>query len=198
VYGYIIIAIVKYYQIGNMSKWKIAEMENKEQEPVNPISDQFVELMQRVIRLRYTLILPEHVNQFKQKFIESLQKGKMGSPEDHRVIMRIFVFLASREKPPTMGEISSELNTPLSTATRIIDWLVHGQIVERISDPDDRRVVRICMSETGREFYLSFLDHHKKRIERIMCHFSADEQVQFLKLSSKLLDLLAAGETDCR
>jgi DNA-binding MarR family transcriptional regulator len=172
-------------------------MENNSQDLTNPSSDQFIELLQRVIRLRHQLILPEHISQYKQQFIESMQKGKMGSPEDHRVIMRIFVFLASREKPPTMGEISTELNTPLSTATRIIDWLVHSQIVERVSDPDDRRMVRICMSETGREFYQSFLDYNKKRIEKIMCHFSTDEQIQFLKLSSKLLDLLMSHEVNC-
>ena len=171
-------------------------MENDYLSITDPTSDQFIALLQQVIRLRYKLYLPEHVGRCKQHVIDSLQKNKTGSAEDYRFIMRIIVFLTSREKPPTMGEISLELNTPLSTATRIIDWLVQSDIIERVSDPDDRRIVRISISKTGHEFYQTFLDYNKKRIEQLMSHFSTDEQVQFLKTTGKLLDLLLSDETN--
>jgi DNA-binding MarR family transcriptional regulator len=181
------------------AKMGIYKMENKQKENSygdlsNPTPDQFNELMQKFFRLRYKLVLPEYAAQFKQQIIEDLKESKMVSREDIHFIMRIFMFLANSKKPPTMGEISSELNTPLSTATRIIDWLVHIHIVERISDPDDRRVVRICMSEKGNECYQIFLDSNKKRIERLMSHFTTDEQIQFINISSKLLDLLITDQ----
>ena len=171
-------------------------MENNYLSITDPTSEQFIALLQQAIRLRYKLYLPEHVSRCKQHVIDSLQINKTGGAEDYRFIMRIFVFLTSREKPPTMGEISLELNTPLSTATRIIDWLVQSDIIERVSDPDDRRIVRISMSNTGHEFYQTFLDYNKKRIEQLMSHFSTDEQVQFLKTTGKLLDLLLSDETN--
>jgi len=159
-----------------------------------PTSEQFIELVQQFFRVRYKLVQPEYVAQFKLQVIENIENNKMMNSEDIRFIMRIFMFLANSSKPPTMGEISSELNTPLSSATRIIDWLVHIHIVERISDPDDRRVVRICMSEKGSQCYETFLDSNKKRIERLMDHFSTEEQAQFLKLSGKLLNLIISEQ----
>lgn len=169
-------------------------MENDYETLSQPTSDQFIDLIQQFFRLRYKLVQPESIARFKQQMIENLHDNKMVNREDIHFIMRIFMFLANSKKPPTMGELSSELNTPLSSATRIIDWLVHIKVVERISDPDDRRIVRICMSEKGGECYQKFLEINKIKIEKLMTHFSIDEQIQFIKITSKLLGLLTSGE----
>ena len=165
-------------------------MEKTDNSYAYPTPEQFIELMKGFVLLRYKLFIPEHTNQFKQQAIENLLKNKLSNADDYHIITRIFMFLANREKPPTMGEISTELNTPLSTATRIIDWLVQTKIVERVSDPDDRRVVRIGIAEKGWELNHLIMDYYKKKIEELMTHFSAEEQTQLIHLSSKLLDLL--------
>jgi len=50
-----------------------------------------------------------------------------------------FNLIAQSTAPLTMSELSNELNVPMSTATRIVDWLVRGDMVERANDPNDRR-----------------------------------------------------------
>ena len=89
-----------------------------------------------------------------------------------------------------MSELSTELNVPMSTATRIVDWLVRGDMVERVNDPSDRRVVRVGMSQGGRELYETGMAYNKQRITKLLKDFTAEEQTQLLKLMNKLFDAL--------
>jgi DNA-binding MarR family transcriptional regulator len=102
------------------------------------------------------------------------------------------ILLAQSEKPATMSELSAELNVPMSTATRIVDWLVQGDMVERVNDPNDRRVVRVGMSENGRALYETGMTYNRQRMEKLLSSFSSDEQTQLLKLMNKLFDSLVS------
>lgn len=50
----------------------------------------------------------------------------------------------------TMGELSRAVAVPLSTATRMVDWMVDNNYAERLPDPNDRRIVRVALTEEGR------------------------------------------------
>jgi DNA-binding MarR family transcriptional regulator len=78
----------------------------------------------------------------------------------------------------------------MSTATRIVDWLVRGDMVERVNDPHDRRVVRVGMSKSGRELYETGMAYNKQRIENLLKDFSSEEQAQLLLLMNKLFNSL--------
>lgn len=49
----------------------------------------------------------------------------------------------------TMRELAKELDVTESSATAVTDRLVRQRLVERLSDPTDRRVVRLALSEDG-------------------------------------------------
>jgi len=49
-----------------------------------------------------------------------------------------------------MGQIAEQLQVTQPTATGVIDRLVERGLVERASDPSDRRKVRVKLTETGR------------------------------------------------
>jgi DNA-binding MarR family transcriptional regulator len=157
-------------------------------------TDQFIELMQRFISLRPKLAPPEHVLQFKKKMekLKSKMGGSGGSLEDRSFLFRIMILLAQSSAPLTMSELSTELNVPMSTATRIVDWLVRGDLVTRVNDPNDRRVVRVGMSKSGSELYETGMTYNKQRIEKLLQNFSSAEQTQLLMLMNKLFDSLAS------
>jgi DNA-binding MarR family transcriptional regulator len=156
--------------------------------PTENTAQQLIELIQRFICMRPKMILPEHVIQFKKKMegLKSKMEGTGGSPEDHSFLFRILILLSQSATPLTMSELSTELNVPMSTATRIVDWLVHGDIVERVNDPTDRRVVRVGMSKNGRELYETGMTYNKQRIEKLLKDFSSEEKTQLLMLMNKL------------
>ena len=152
-------------------------------------AEQFIALMQRFVCLKPKLILPEHVVQFRKK-MEGLKTG--ASPEDHSFLFRILILLAQSDAPMTMSELGTELNVPMSTATRIVDWLVRGDMVERVNDPSDRRVVRVGMSKSGREMYETGMTYNKQRIGKLLKDFSSEEQTQLLTLMNKLFNSLVS------
>ena len=157
---------------------------------VETTTEEFMALMQRYIYLRPKLILPEHIVLFKKKM--AALKGSSSSPEDHEFIFRVLILLAQSEKPLTMSELSTELNVPMSTATRLVDSLVRNSMVERVNDPNDRRVVRIGMSKSGRDLYAMGMIYSKQRIAKLLNDFSSEEQAQLLTLMNKLFDSLVS------
>jgi len=153
--------------------------------------DEFLELMQRFMRMRPHLVTPEPLARFKRE-LESL-RGE-GKGEDRTSVYRVLAVLAKAGQPPSMGELSAELGVPLSTATRIADWLVAGSFVERIADPNDRRTVRIGMTAKGQKIFQAFTEFNRQRIARVLRVFTPSEQAQLLKLMNRLLDsFLAEG-----
>lgn len=151
-------------------------------------AEHFMELIHKYMRLRPKLILPEHVVQFKKK-MEALRNSGYGT-EDRGFIFRIFMLLSQSQQPLTMGELSSELSVPMSTATRIVDGLVKADMLERVQDANDRRIVRVGMSKNGRELYETGMEYNKQRISKLLKNFTAEEQAQLLKLMNKLFDAL--------
>jgi DNA-binding MarR family transcriptional regulator len=155
------------------------------------IAEQFVELLPGFFHLRPKLIVPEHVAHFKQQ-METLKNSGMVNLDDRPMLFRILLLLSHTETPPTMGELSGELGIPLSSATRIVDGLVDANLLERINDPHDRRVVRIQMSEYGKQFSQTAMDYIKQRITGLLENFSMAEQEQLLQLMTKLFRSMEA------
>jgi DNA-binding MarR family transcriptional regulator len=154
--------------------------------------EQYMELLQRFVCLRVDLMLPEHLARFKQQMEDS--RGGAGGNEDYTFLFRIFTLLAQGDAPPTMSELSAQLNLPFSSTTRLIDWLVRARFVERLPDPHDRRVVRVHMTSNGEQLYQIGMDYNKQQIAHLLKDFSAAEQAQLLRLMNKLLDAFNAGQ----
>ena len=153
------------------------------------ITNQFFELVQRFIHLRPKLVLPENVARFRQQ-MQDLKIGGASNQEDRAFVFRIFIILERSGTPPTMGELSTELGIPLSSATRIVDGLVNGNFIERIPDESDRRVVRVQMTTNGREIYQAAMEFNKQRVIHMLSKFTPEEQTQLLHLMNKLFDSL--------
>jgi DNA-binding MarR family transcriptional regulator len=95
----------------------------------------------------------------------------------------------------SMGSFSSALGVPLSTATRIADWLFDRGYIQRMPDPDDRRVVKIALTETGQELYKAIDRYMRQRLLQILSSLTEEERTTLLTLIGKVVAKLkeAAG-----
>ncbi len=164
-------------------------MEDINPPPLTEPLDNYTELALRMLRLkrRLKLILPEHKARLKQQLDDISPRGGPGSPPDYASVI---VVLARRATSLTMGELSTELGVPLSTATRIVDWLVQCDYVQREPDPEDRRIIRVGMTEAGLRQYQTISTHIRQKVGQLLVDFDPEEQVQFVHLLHKLLDAL--------
>lgn len=87
----------------------------------------------------------------------------------------------------TMSELGSILTVPMSTATRIADWLVDNGYVERLPDPEDRRIVRVALTPLGRELHHTIDLYVRQRIRQVMSHLTDEETATLLQLMGKVV-----------
>jgi len=90
----------------------------------------------------------------------------------------------------TMGEFSNALSIPLSTATRIADWLVENGYVQRLPDPEDRRVVRISLTGMGKELFNAIDRYIRQRVLQMLSSLTSEERVILLTLVNKVISRL--------
>lgn len=87
----------------------------------------------------------------------------------------------------TMGELSDALTVPLSTATRIADWLVENGYIQRINDSEDRRVVRVALTDSGRGLFEAIDRYVRERLHKILSCLTDEEMETFLRLVGKVV-----------
>ena len=95
----------------------------------------------------------------------------------------------------TMGELSQALSVPLYTATRMVDWLVESGLADRLSDPNDRRVVRVTLTDDGRRFQELIEAHVAHSIQRVMACLTPEEQGTLIALLHKVAVSLTESKT---
>lgn len=94
-------------------------------------------------------------------FIEGLGREKLSL--SHWMILEDL-----SESPKTMRELTETLALPPSSVTGLVDTLVERQALERISDPDDRRVVRVRLTSSGLEYVAQVRAHLKTQYQMAM------------------------------
>ncbi len=70
----------------------------------------------------------------------------------------------------TVNEIRHQMTDPRADVTRLIDRLVRDRLVKRRSDKSDRRIVRVILSDTGKQLLANIdeplLDVHRAQFRQ--------------------------------
>ncbi len=156
-------------------------------------SPEIVEIMQRIFRLkdRFRAGMPENIAILRKRILKSDFDGNTASNVNNFDLFHNIGLVFSRyDGPITMGELSRDLNIPLSTATRTMDWFVENGYAQRLPDPQDRRIVRVDLTDAGKEIYTTINQLFMERIEKLMGHLTQQERETFTTLFLKVLDAL--------
>ncbi len=86
----------------------------------------------------------------------------------------------------TMGELSQALSIPLSTATRMMDWWVDNEFAQRLIDPEDRRVVRVSLTEAGNKLHELIEKSISESVQQCLNCLTVEEQDILLTLIRKV------------
>lgn len=158
--------------------------------------DQIVSIVRDLVRLGDLVhvkfpaatALPDDLARLKERLDELNPDGGPKRVADYDLVLHIGLILQEHGQPPTMGDLSDELGVPLSTATRIIDWLVRSRYIERLADSQDRRIVRVALTEMGEKLYESITEFLRRRVEGLLEDFSAPEREELVRLLAKFVD----------
>lgn len=107
----------------------------------------------------------------------SLTPGRLG------VLMTLN---AHPDKTMPLSEIGECLIVTRPNITGLIDGLVEDGLVERIDDPEDRRVVLARLTPAGKKFMAWFVPEHFKNTRRLMSCLTGEEQRRLVVLLDKV------------
>jgi DNA-binding MarR family transcriptional regulator len=161
--------------------------------PINshsPISPEAVKLLQRIVRLRshFKVIMPENISTLKEHIRESALSAKGAGINDAGLFYNVGEVFSRYTGPITMGELSRDLDVPLSTATRTMDWMVNNGYAQRLPDPNDRRVVRVELTKTGNKTYQVISSFLLERVKQALSQLSPEERDILTTLLNKVLN----------
>jgi len=100
------------------------------------------------------------------------------------------LMLADSQAGISHGEIARGLGVGLSTVTGIVDRLVEHGLVERRTDPDDRRLSRVRITPSGSELLDSLWASRYERLGQALGSLSPDERATLHHTLQHLADLL--------
>ncbi|WP_096202765.1 MarR family winged helix-turn-helix transcriptional regulator [Bacillus sp. FJAT-45350] len=86
----------------------------------------------------------------------------------------------------TIGELSNKMYLACSTTTDLIDRMEKNELLERVKDQNDRRVVRIHLLEKGKTIIEEVIRKRQDYLAEILTNFSK-EDVNFLERSLDVL-----------
>lgn len=146
-------------------------------------SEQVVQLLLEFGRLKPRIMadLPQELRKLQDR-LPGVTAYRAG---DYDAFLRVSAALYGREDL-SMGQVSKAMGAPLNTATRLVDWLVRHNYAQRLPDPDDRRVVRVALTDAGRELYERISKFLQERVDRLLSPLTARERKTFISLLWKM------------
>ncbi len=99
--------------------------------------------------------------------------------------VNILILLGEREEL-IMTELAAMTDSPLSTATRIVDRLVKKNLVQRERSERDRRIVVIRASEQGKLLHQNMQEQHLAASYKMLQALTEEEREVYVGLVAKL------------
>ncbi|MBI4332322.1 MAG: hypothetical protein HY673_13680 [Chloroflexi bacterium] len=153
---------------------------------------QIADIMGHFVRMksRFAAVLPADLTLLKGQLVEVQPECCPGNMAEFNLFYRIGAILSDPAKSLSMSDLSEALAVPLSTATRMVDWMVAGEYARRLPEAGDRRVVRVALTETGARLYQSIHNFVGYRLQQILGRLTPGERKRLVSLLQKIVTIL--------
>ena len=102
--------------------------------------------------------------------------------------MDIAILTAAAERNnPSMKDIADMLRIAGPSVTVIIDRLVEKGELVRIEDPDDRRIVRIGITDAGKKTLKNGMKESEEGMKRLLSVLNENERAEFDRIITKII-----------
>ena len=125
--------------------------------------------------------------------ISRLLKGSMSYTNDftHLSVMQIQTLVYLCQNPKTsMSDIAQYFHIELPSATSLINKLCDQDLIKRSEDPEDRRLVMLALTTTGKSLLEHALHERKIKLEKILSYLSATQKTELLTIMETLQNRL--------
>ena len=121
-----------------------------------------------------------------------LGAGKIAGP----IAFSAMSDILERGDAVAMGKLTRELKLPPATANRLVGWWVDNGLAERLRDPNDKRVIKVRITEAGRRFQEISEEIVAARLKPCFSKLTMEETIIFNLLLDKLALDIKNGSGD--
>jgi DNA-binding MarR family transcriptional regulator len=97
------------------------------------------------------------------------------------------ILMLGKEKTMKMSEVAERFAFSPSSATILIDRMVKQQLVKRVSQEGDRRIIQIELDTEGDRVYKRLSTDLSASIDKLLSPLTNDEKDQFIGLFLKIV-----------
>ena len=135
-------------------------------------------------------LIRQFVRIMNKRLRDSVKHTSITSPQ-------LFALLSIyRESGLTIGDLCERMFLACSTISGLIDRLEKIQLVERYRDEEDRRVVRLKLTEKGVNCTQSILEKRKEQFEKDLKMIDIERQEELITNLNLLLQIMKNAEAE--
>ncbi len=135
---------------------------------------------------------------FEQLFNTMLQLGKLMSQHTQQTheertatILQFSALNFIKEQPSaTISDLSVPLQLSKSSATQLVERLVKLGLVGRINDTEDRRIIRLSITENGEKEFAALKKKMMDKMQRIFSKIPAKDLRELIRIHTNLIETL--------
>ena len=116
---------------------------------------------------------------------KSNNSENMGCPVSgatHFSMLRVEVLRLIEKEEPTMKRIAEYLKIKAPSATSLVNGLVQIGYIKRISNPNDRRMVKMKITDKGRGYLKNGMKQMAEKIKEVLSKLKQDKIDNFIKI----------------
>jgi DNA-binding MarR family transcriptional regulator len=129
-------------------------------------------------------VMPDVIRGMWRQEINECSSSSITPPQ-----MFILVYL-HKAGEMRMTDIARYLNVSTAAATGLIDRLVKSAYVARVYDPQDRRIIKVKLTQRGLAVIARVFEHKIGRIKDVFHNISEQDRQDYLRVVKRLKEVL--------
>jgi DNA-binding MarR family transcriptional regulator len=90
----------------------------------------------------------------------------------------------------TVSDLANFLKLSKSSATQLIERLVEANLIERIHDRKDRRIIRLVITENGEKEFIALQKKLMEKMQKIFSKIPAKDLRELIRIYTNLIGTL--------
>ena len=137
-------------------------------------------------------IMPVLGREFASKHMGEFGKVKLTIPQ-----VFIMEFLSSQGESK-MSDLAKSMRVTTANMTGLVERLVRSGCVERVFDPQDRRIIKVRLTRQGETNMKKISDHRREAIIKVFGKISDGDREDYLRILMQIKDILLQEDNELK
>lgn len=122
----------------------------------------------------------------KEHSCNKINSDRVSIHQHHFSMLRIEVVQLIETEKPTMKRIAEYLHIKAPSATSLINGLVKAGYIKRMTDPNDRRMVQMVITDRGKDFLKDGIKQMTEKLKEVLSKLKREQVNNFIQIMEEI------------